>query len=335
MTLTENPMVFVDDLINRHKIVLFSKSYCPFSLLAKNILKHLQFKNVEIVDYDQFKQWKDIQDYLVNIYDSNLPAPRVFLNGKCIGGGVEILFGDNQLNRTLIEESLNEKKENAKKYVDLLLKIHKVVMFSKSYDTFSDVAKSVLNRYQIEDLKICELDQIENCSEIKDYIASICDDNRTIPRIFLNGKCIAGGLDLNKMNTQGKLIPMLREGGVKMNEEIANKHELAQNSECSMEFAKQFVDNLINNHKVVVFSKTYCPFCILGKNVLGLYNIKDIKTVEIEDMPECNQIQEYLGTLCNGESTVPRVFVERKFIGGGSEMEKFHNSGKLKEMLKL
>lgn len=32
--------------------------------------------------------------------------------------------------------------------------------------------------------------------------------------------------------------------------------------------AKEFVDGVIKGHKVVVFSKTYCPYCKMAKDVL-------------------------------------------------------------------
>ena len=32
--------------------------------------------------------------------------------------------------------------------------------------------------------------------------------------------------------------------------------------------AKQFVDDAIKNNKVTLFSKTYCPYCKMAKDVL-------------------------------------------------------------------
>ncbi|KAL7670849.1 hypothetical protein ACOME3_005767 [Neoechinorhynchus agilis] len=99
------------------------------------------------------------------------------------------------------------------------------------------------------------------------------------------------------------------------------------------DFAKKFVDDLIEKHKLVVFSKSYCPYCTLAKNVLNKYKLTDIKIVEIEDMPECKQIQKYLGGLCDGIKTVPRIFLDGKCVGGGSDVEKLHRDNKLSRML--
>ncbi|KAL7670034.1 hypothetical protein ACOME3_004976 [Neoechinorhynchus agilis] len=332
---------FVDDLVNSNELVVFSKSYCPFSQLAKNIIKYLNFKDVKVVDFDKEPNWKDIQEYLGNLYKSNLPAPRIFVKGKCAAGGVEVLKGDRPLKEKLLiaaglSEYVNSEEYSIQiqEFVQSLLRKHKLVMFSKSYCIFSNTAKSVLNRYgKIEDLVIVELEDMEDCDSIQNYLKTLCDGVKTVPRIFLDGKCIGGGMDINQLNNEGKLVPMLVDAGVKLDMEKVKTFELASKAESSSQFAKKFVDDILDGYMVVVFSKRYCPFCLLAKGVLSQYNIKDLKIVEIEDMPECKQIQDYLGSICGGESTVPRIFVDKKFIGGGTDMEKLHTNGELKEIL--
>ncbi len=46
--------------------------------------------------------------------------------------------------------------------------------------------------------------------------------------------------------------------------------------------AAEFVDALINSNKVVVFSKTYCPFCTMAKNALTETGV-DFKLVELDE----------------------------------------------------
>jgi glutaredoxin 3 len=70
----------------------------------------------------------------------------------------------------------------------------------------------------------------------------------------------------------------------------------------------QYVDNLIKSHKVTVFSKTYCPYCVKAKNVLNKYNLNDIKVIELDDREDSDQIQEYLKKL-TGARTVIRIFL--------------------------
>ena len=48
---------------------------------------------------------------------------------------------------------------------------------------------------------------------------------------------------------------------------------------------------------------------------------------------DCNAIQDYLLKI-TGARTVPRVFVDKKFIGGGSEVKAFRDQKKLVPLLK-
>lgn len=42
----------------------------------------------------------------------------------------------------------------------------------------------------------------------------------------------------------------------------------------STEMAQKLVDDRIREHKVVVFSKTYCPFCKMAKDALNKTGVK-------------------------------------------------------------
>lgn len=73
------------------------------------------------------------------------------------------------------------------------------------------------------------------------------------------------------------------------------------------ESVKIFVDDAISTHKVVVFSKTYCPYCKKAKELLSKYPIKEdqLEVIELEKRPDCAQIQAYLKEL-TGASSVRR-----------------------------
>ena len=70
-----------------------------------------------------------------------------------------------------------------------------------------------------------------------------------------------------------------------------------------MSSSSSFVDSKIAAHKVVVFSKTYCPYCTKAKNILKKYPIEDIDIIELENNENCDEIQEYLNKL-TGAKTV-------------------------------
>ncbi len=71
--------------------------------------------------------------------------------------------------------------------------------------------------------------------------------------------------------------------------------------------AKQFVDDHLNAHKVVVFSATYCPYCTKAKKALSHYKISDIEILELDNNPNFDDIMSYLGKVTGGE-TVKYIF---------------------------
>ncbi|KAJ8305012.1 hypothetical protein KUTeg_018595 [Tegillarca granosa] len=97
---------------------------------------------------------------------------------------------------------------------------------------------------------------------------------------------------------------------------------------------KNLIDAKIAGKKVMVFSKTYCPFCTKAKKALANYNLTgdEYEIMEIENDPNCQAIQDYLLDITGGRS-VPRVFINGKCIGGGDETAALHSSGKLKSLL--
>ena len=67
---------------------------------------------------------------------------------------------------------------------------------------------------------------------------------------------------------------------------------------------KILVDTTIAKSKVVVFSKTYCPYCKRAKAVLAKYPIKpdQLEIIEIEKRPDCSSIQAYLKEITGGST---------------------------------
>jgi glutaredoxin 3 len=96
--------------------------------------------------------------------------------------------------------------------------------------------------------------------------------------------------------------------------------------------ASKYVDGLIKLHKVVVFSKTYCPYCVKAKNVLSNYKINDLVVIELENRDDADDIQDYLMKI-TGARTVPRVFINGKCIGGGDDTARLERENTLKGLL--
>jgi len=95
--------------------------------------------------------------------------------------------------------------------------------------------------------------------------------------------------------------------------------------------AKEFVDSQIQNNKIVFFSKKTCPFCVMAKKSLDLVKAEYLEIL-IEKRSDMADIQDYLLKITGGR-TVPRVFINQKFVGGGSELKAFYESGELSKMV--
>ncbi|XVF59721.1 hypothetical protein PTKIN_Ptkin07bG0298500 [Pterospermum kingtungense] len=78
--------------------------------------------------------------------------------------------------------------------------------------------------------------------------------------------------------------------------------------------ASGFVQNAIFSNKIVIFSKSYCPYCFRAKRIFSELNEKPY-VVELDLRDDGAKIQLVLLDLV-GRSTVPQVFVNGKHIGG-------------------
>lgn len=94
---------------------------------------------------------------------------------------------------------------------------------------------------------------------------------------------------------------------------------------------QQFIKEAISKDKVVVFSKSYCPYCKLAKDVFEKVK-QPIKVIELNERDDGNTIQDNLAQL-TGFRTVPQVFINGNCVGGGSDVKALYESGKLEPML--
>lgn len=91
------------------------------------------------------------------------------------------------------------------------------------------------------------------------------------------------------------------------------------------------VNQLIQDNKVAVFSKTYCPYC---KKTKALFTeLKEPFAVMELDVEEGGEaVQEYIKSTY-GHRTVPAVFIKGNLLGGCDDTVGAHKSGKLAELL--
>ncbi|XP_071342429.1 glutaredoxin 2 isoform X1 [Trachinotus anak] len=89
----------------------------------------------------------------------------------------------------------------------------------------------------------------------------------------------------------------------------------------------QYVQEVVAQNCVVIFSKTTCPYCKMAKNVFSDIGAT-YKVVELDEHSDGRRLQEALAQM-TGARTVPRVFINGNCIGGGSDTKQLHQQGKL------
>ncbi|WP_395241617.1 glutaredoxin [Salmonella sp. s51933] len=94
-----------------------------------------------------------------------------------------------------------------------------------------------------------------------------------------------------------------------------------------------WVNLQIKSNNVVVFSKSYCPFCKMAKKALADAGLKDYLLFELDNRDDGDEIMDILLKI-TGARTVPRVFIGGECIGGGSEIRDLQSSGQLVPKLK-
>ena len=105
-----------------------------------------------------------------------------------------------------------------------------------------------------------------------------------------------------------------------------------QKSTLSLSAASTVINSSIDEHSVMIFSKSYCPFCTKAKNVFEALNIK-YGSMELDKISDGPDIQSELLSM-TGQRTVPSVWINSKHIGGCDDTLKLYSEGKIQEMVK-
>jgi len=94
---------------------------------------------------------------------------------------------------------------------------------------------------------------------------------------------------------------------------------------------RSFIESENRSHAVVVWSKSYCPYCTQTKRLFQQQDV-DVVVHELDQHPHGTRIQEELHRL-TGQRTVPSVFVRNQHVGGNDDTHRAHRSGELARLL--
>ena len=91
-------------------------------------------------------------------------------------------------------------------------------------------------------------------------------------------------------------------------------------------------ESTIESNKIVIYSKTFCPFCKYTKEVFDELG-EEYLVVNLNTLEDGLCIQNYLYDK-TGQYMVPNVFINGEHIGGNSEVQTLKTEGKLEDLLK-
>ena len=110
-----------------------------------------------------------------------------------------------------------------------------------------------------------------------------------------------------------------------------NSSESVDENGNKINFNKE-VKDLIANNKVMVFSKSYCPFCSQLKLLFTQKGLSDYQVIEMDNVKNGDSYHSALKSL-SGQRTVPNVYVNGQHVGGMDDTRAAANNGKLKQLL--
>ena len=93
-----------------------------------------------------------------------------------------------------------------------------------------------------------------------------------------------------------------------------------------------FAKSEIDGNDVVVFSKSYCPFCSKTKELFTELGV-DFKVHELDQMGDDGPALQMSLFKMTEQKSVPNVFVKGQHIGGNDDTQALAKEGKLQEML--
>ncbi|KAJ1821628.1 hypothetical protein LPJ56_001116 [Coemansia sp. RSA 2599] len=243
-------------------------------------------------------------------------------------------------------------KDPTEYFVQLSLRDNRVVVFSKPGCPHCSAAKGLLQQYhERRGLRyiVIEMTKERDLQGIKHALGSLYQ-RETFPSIFVDAQCIGGNAELQGLESSGRLAQLLESKGIiaakleakgladapapKDPADVAKKE--AKEEPAGPSEAEVKVRRLIKRHRVMVFSKTYCPYSQRAKQLLSQYRDGrglDYTVLEADLEPDPAAIKAALGEV-SGQLTFPNIFVDGKSLGGSDDLANLHRSGELAQLLR-
>ncbi|KAF9544252.1 hypothetical protein EC957_012298 [Mortierella hygrophila] len=92
------------------------------------------------------------------------------------------------------------------------------------------------------------------------------------------------------------------------------------------------IQGLIDQNRVMVFSKTYCPYSAAAKKLLKTYT-NDFGLLEVDLESKGDDIKKILTKITHGHSTFPSIFFAGESIGGRDKLQAIEDKHDLRGRL--
>ena len=98
---------------------------------------------------------------------------------------------------------------------------------------------------------------------------------------------------------------------------------------------KEQLDQLVNNHTIVVFMKgsKLMPMCGFSNNVVQILNMLGVP-YETVDVLENEAVRQGIKQYSNWP-TIPQVYINGELVGGSDIMIELYQSGELQQMVEV
>lgn len=339
---------FVQRTVKDNQIVAFANSTSPYSKHLESLLKsygsvyslkyHWSDVNTVPDDYpvaqNREHHGKQVKSELSKVSGQNL-LPNMFIDGRSIGGydQVNARHVSGELLRMLVKAGhLSAESVKAHRQA-ILLKIQQeirdtfAVIYGFTSDAGTGLAVSVMKKYEKKHPKLTyKLKIIDSRrADHTQYAEAIREESsrQQLPAVFIAGKEVGGYQGLEGMDAGGDLTQQMIQAGLVEDAKPQNP-------------AEKKVRALIKKNRVMVFSKTYCPYSRQAKRLLNRYkddNGLTFTVIEVDKEPDPAEVKEALGKI-SGRFTFPNVFIDGESIGGFDDLQEQHANGELVQLLK-
>lgn len=102
--------------------------------------------------------------------------------------------------------------------------------------------------------------------------------------------------------------------------------------------ARNYVLNKIHSYPLVMFAKSWCPYCTRAKQVIEsvgrtISDYRGINITNIDQMEAFGEAMHQALKRLTGSRTVPYIYIGGRYVGGCSEVTQLKESGELHGMM--